>query len=174
MVIDAFKTDGNFKISCWSRGQIEEVFKDTKGNTTTVKISFVNDIQVSPLSVPIDSDLIAPLGTKSDVEEWNWRQNLKVGDKVDAMDRCSTWYIATVIVAEERAEAKFPNLKIGFREYASNGDKSDAMGSFFGFTEKMDEHIGSFTVRIQRPYTYINKSTLQKSTLQTEAKQLVK
>lgn len=64
------------------------------------------------------------------------------------MDRCSTWYLATVIVAEERLDAKFPNLKIGFREYASNGDKSDAMGFYFGFSEKMDEHIGSFTVRI--------------------------
>lgn len=148
MVIDAFKADGNFKISCWSRGQIEEVFKDIKGNTTTVKVSFVNDIQVSQINVPIDSDLIAPLGTKSDVEEWNWRLNLKKGDKVDAMDRCSTWYLATVIIAEERKDPKFPNIKVGFREYASNGDKSDEMGSFFGFTEKMDEHIGSFTVRI--------------------------
>lgn len=147
-MLDAFKNDGNFKISCWSRGSVEEVFKDTKGNTTTIKVSFVNDIQVSQINLPIDSDQIAPLGTKSNVEEWNWRANLKVGDKVDALDRCGTWYLSTVIVAEERTDAKFPNLKIGFREYASNGEKSDAMGPYFGFSEKMDEHIGSFTVRI--------------------------
>jgi hypothetical protein len=100
---------------------VEEVFKDTKGNTKTVKVSFVNEITVSPISVPIDSDLIAPLGTKAEPDDW--RSQLKAGDIVDAMDRCSTWYLSTVIIAEERKDAKFPNIKVGFRQYASNGDK---------------------------------------------------
>jgi len=40
---------------------------------------------------------------------------LKRGDEVDAMDRCQTWYLSTVIVGEERTDAKFPNIKVGFR-----------------------------------------------------------
>ena len=125
---------------------MEEIIKDTKGNTATIKVSFVNDITVTPINVPVDSELIAPLGSKSEPDEW--RALLKQGDEVDAMDRCATWYLSTVITAEERIDAKFPNVKVGFRQYASNGDKVDAMGNYFGFSEKMDEHIGSFTARI--------------------------
>jgi hypothetical protein len=47
------------------------------------------------------------------------------------------------------------------------------MGAYFGFSEKMDEHIGSFTVRVQKPYTYCNKSSTSKPTLQTEVKPMV-
>jgi hypothetical protein len=64
------------------------------------------------------------------------------------MDRCNTWYLSTVIVTEERTDAKMPMIKVGFRQYANNGDKEDSMGKFFGFSEKLDEHIGSYTVRI--------------------------
>ena len=153
-LLDAYKTDGNFKVSYWSKGHVDECFKDSKGNNTTLKVSFVNDISVSPLNVPIDSDLIAPLGTKAESEDW--RGQLKKGDEVDAMDRCGTWYLSTVIVPEERVDAKFPNVKVGFRQYVSSGDKKDEMGNYFGYSEKMDEHIGAFTSRIQKKYTKCN------------------
>ena len=145
-MLDVLKTDGNFKVTVWSKGQVIEVFKDMHGNTTTVKASYKNDIQVSQLSVPIDSDKIAPPGTKAEPDEW--RSQLKTGDIVDAMDRCNTWYLSTVIVPEERKDTQMPMVKVGFRQYASNGDKSDSMGAFFGFSDKLDEHIGSYTVRI--------------------------
>ena len=50
-----------------------------------------------------------------------------------------------------------PMIKVGFRQYSNMGDKEDSMGKFFGFSEKLDEHIGSYTVRIQKPSTYSNK-----------------
>ena len=46
------------------------------------------------------------------------------------MDRCNTWYLSTVIVTEERTDAKMPMIKVGFRQYANNGDKEDSMGKF--------------------------------------------
>jgi len=49
---------------------VDEIFKDTKGNTTTVKVSFYNDITVGAINVPIDSDLIAPFGSKAESDEW--------------------------------------------------------------------------------------------------------
>jgi len=69
-LLDVFKSDLTFKISYWSRGLVEEAVKDTKGNTTTIRVSFVNDITVGALNISIDSDLIAPLGTKAEDEEW--------------------------------------------------------------------------------------------------------
>jgi len=47
------------------------------------------------------------------------------------------------------------------------------MGNYFGFSEKMDEHIGSYTARIQKKYTRCNGPS-GKSTPQTEIKPLVK
>ena len=41
-----------------------------------------------------------------------------------------------------------PMIKIGFRQYSTHGDKSDDMGSFFGMSQQLDEHIGAFTNRI--------------------------
>jgi hypothetical protein len=61
------------------------------------------------------------------------------------MDRCNTWYLSTVIVTEERTDAKMPMIKVGFRQYSNSGDKEDSMGKFFGFSEKLDEHIGSYS-----------------------------
>lgn len=42
------------------------------------------------------------------------------------------------------------------------------MGNYFGFSSAADEHIGSYTVRIQKPYTYSKKSSLSQS--KTESK----
>jgi hypothetical protein len=88
---------------------------------------------VSAAKVPLDSDRIAPLGTRA--EKADWRHELKQGDLVDAMDRCQTWYTATVIEPETRTEFIMPMLKIGFRQYSTEGDKEDEMGKFFGFSK---------------------------------------
>lgn len=64
------------------------------------------------------------------------------------MDKCGKWYLSTVIQGESRSDTKFPNIKVGFRQYDSSGDKEDFMGKYFGFSYALDEHIGSFTARI--------------------------
>jgi hypothetical protein len=87
-LLDAFKIDETFKLSMWSIGKVTECFKDPKsGRLATIRLKFINDISVKEISVPIDSENIAPLGTKRESDEW--RQSLKKGDVIDAMDRCS-------------------------------------------------------------------------------------
>jgi hypothetical protein len=64
------------------------------------------------------------------------------------MDKCHVWYEATVIDGEERSECIMPFVKVGFRQYGSQGPKSDEMGNYFGMSSSQDEHIGAYTVRI--------------------------
>jgi hypothetical protein len=79
----------------------------------SVTLKFENDISVPPMTETIDSEKIAPLGSKREPDEW--RAKLKKGDVVDALDRCSSWYEATVICGEERTECLMPMVKVGFR-----------------------------------------------------------
>jgi len=44
-------------------------------------------------------------------------------------------------------------IRVGFRLYCPDGEKSDSMGQYTGYTENMDEYIGVHTCKIQRPNT---------------------
>ena len=44
-------------------------------------------------------------------------------------------------------------LKVGFRQYGPEGDKSDHMGTYSGYSDQMDEYIGLYTLRLQKPFT---------------------
>lgn len=168
-LLDVYKNDENFKLAMWTVGRVIEVFKDANsGKLISVAVKFENDISVNKLTVPIDSDKIAPLGTKREPDEW--RAKLKKGDIVDALDRCNSWYEATVVQAEERTECLMPMIKVGFRQYHAQGPKEDDMGKYFGFSSVADEHIGSYTVRIQPAYRYSKKgnSTTHNPAPQTE------
>lgn len=115
-LLDAYKEDSEFKLSMWSLARVTNCFSyPISGKLATVRIKFVNDITVPDIGVTIDSDKIAPLGTKREPDEW--RSKLKKGDIVDAKDRCQTWYESTVIEAEEREEPLMPMIKVGFRQY---------------------------------------------------------
>lgn len=70
------------------------------------------------------------------------------------MDKGGTWWQATVIIPETRLQHAMPMIKIGFRQYSKYGDKTDDMGTYFGMSAQLDEHIGAFTNRIQKPGTY--------------------
>ena len=70
------------------------------------------------------------------------------------MSRNLTWFSATVIEPDPRTDAVHKMTKIGFRQYDALGDKSDEMGNYFGFTERVDEHIGDYSLRLQLPGTY--------------------
>lgn len=129
----------------WTQGEVCEL-TSIENKTTNIKVKFLNDVTVPSLSVSIDSEKIAPYSTKREPEEW--RSALTKGDKIDAMDKCGTWYESTVIEGEIRPNATFPTIKVGFRYYDPSGTKVDEMGTYNGFSEKADEHIGSFTNRI--------------------------
>lgn len=161
--VDAWKEDTEFKVKEWARARVVACFHyPATGKLATVRVKFVNDITVSEMGITIDSERLAMPGTKREDDEW--RGKLKKGDIVDAQDRCNSWYEATVINGEEREKPLFPTIKIGFRQYHAQGSKSDDMGNYFGFSSAADEHIGSYTVRIQKPYTYSKKSSLKINT----------
>ena len=160
--IDAWKEDTEFSVKEWSRGKVVACFHyPATGKLATVRVKFVNDITVSEMGVPIDSDKIARPCTKRENDDW--RGKLKKGDVVDAQDRCNSWYEATVIEGEERESPLMPMIKIGFRQYHAQGSKSDTMGNYFGFSSAADEHVGAYTVRIQKAYSYSKKSNLKNS-----------
>ena len=41
-----------------------------------------------------------------------------------------------------------PMIKIGYRQYGPEGDKSDFMGTYSGYSEQLDDYIGLYTLRI--------------------------
>lgn len=92
------------------------------------------------------------MNSKREPDEW--RSTLKKGDKIDALDRCGNWYEATVVCGEERSVCIMPMIKVGFRQYQTDGPKNDEMGDYYGYGSTADEHIGSYTVRIQPVNTY--------------------
>ena len=91
----------------WAAAKVSELILDSKSSQiTSIKLKFVNDISVNELCCPIDSEKFAPYNSKREPDEW--RATLKKGDVVDALDRCNTWYEATVIKGEERSEFIMP------------------------------------------------------------------
>ena len=64
------------------------------------------------------------------------------------MSRTFTWFKATVVEPDPRKEAIQKMAKIGFREYDILGDKMDEMGNYFGHTQRLDEHIGYYSLRL--------------------------
>lgn len=112
-LLDVQKNDESFKMCMWTVGKVVELFKSADGTLVSIAVKFMNDVSVKQMTVTIDSDKIAPLSTKREPDEW--RGKLKKGDIVDALDRCNSWYEATVILAEERTECLMPMIKVGFR-----------------------------------------------------------
>lgn len=157
--MDVLKEEKEYKVTEWSRGVIKRVVPDPQDLTVaqTVEIGFFGDIGVKNLTVNIDSDKFAPFGTKREPDEW--KEKIKVGDEIDCCDNCKVWRTSTVIKLDPRGEeAAMPMLTIGFRRYTAMGDKSDTMGSFFGFSQSCDERVGQWSVRIQRPLTYVKET----------------
>ena len=51
------------------------------------------------------------------------------------MDRLYKWYSATIVEKEHRTGKDImPMVKVGFRVYDPDGDKSDDMGTYFGLS----------------------------------------
>jgi len=98
----------------WSVARVDALNKDTQtGRLLSVILKFENDISVPAMTETIDSEKFAPLGSKREPDEW--RAKLKRGDVVDALDRCNSWFEATVVQGEERTECLMPMVKVGFR-----------------------------------------------------------
>lgn len=112
--VDVKKFDEEYGISMWTKGEIMETKgSDGKGGPRYFNIRFLKDIMIKPQDIKVDSELIAPLNTWT--AEESWRDNLKVGDEVDAMTKNKAWFKATVVMPDTRDAPTLPIAKIGFR-----------------------------------------------------------
>lgn len=118
-----------------------------------VKIKHMYEVNILESTLPIDSADMAPKETHTK-EDYIWRENLVEGACVDAMDNTGKWWASTIITLESRKPTPaWPNHKVGFRQYTREGDKSDSKGSFFGFSDNLDERIGIYSLRLQKAGT---------------------
>ena len=129
----------------WSRGKITAVFgskdvanlgdKDGK-NMRAFHVSYDKDLAAKERFHSANAGAIAQPGTYTRDE--SWRDNLKEGDRVDALDGRGKWQTATVVCREHRSEAELeggmPMVKIGWRTYHPEGDKKDEMGHYWGLS----------------------------------------
>lgn len=67
---------------------------------------------------------------------------------MDAYDKYNTWSTGTVVWTDTRKledpppEISMTMCKVGFRQYCPDGDKSDCMGKYSGFSDNLDEFFG--------------------------------
>ena len=146
--VDVIKLDTTYGVNMWSQGIIQSIddVSSSKGPTKEYRVKYLKD-NVMPQAH--ETNTMAPFGSYTKDE--GWRDTLKTGDRVDAIDRSEKkWHTATVIVPEERKQEDImPIVKVGFRYYEKTGDKKDSMGEYFGLGEDKDDFIGAWTVRIQ-------------------------
>lgn len=109
------KYDDSFNLKGWARGKIDEIRSsgvgcDAPGNlgdengfgVKTFRISFVQDIAVQGRLIKAHEPTIAPYLSKTHKDAW--REALYKGQEVDAMSRSMSWFKATVIEPDPRAE----------------------------------------------------------------------
>ena len=153
--IDALKQDLKHESEMWSKATITAVtgyVQDISKKNLCIK--FDNDVSVDA-TYKADSTKVAPHGTLSVSQ--NWRDSIQVGDLVDVFDKYKTWNTATVIWLDSRLNkadtVPMPMVKVGFRQYNDQGDKSDKMGTYSGYSEAMDEYFGFYSLKLQKPYS---------------------
>lgn len=150
--VDAIKMCTKFHIQGWAKGEISAINGSVSNIATrTLTIKWEKDVSaIEAVYSALDSS-IAPYGTKT--HDQGWRDTLQKGDVVDALDKFANWSKATIMCLDPRKheDASMPMIKMGFREYSELGDKSDRDGKYFGFSENLDEFIGQYSLRIQKP-----------------------
>lgn len=153
MKVDAIKYDPQFSVKMWTKAEIIEKFN----GGSHVKLRFLKDIKAKTEMYRVESDQIAPLNSKTEADDL-WRNQLKKGDAVDALQQSGTWRASTIIFPEERDidTCVMPMCKVGFRAYLSTGAREDDMGKYDGLSESLDEMVGQFSCRIQRRGTFVD------------------
>lgn len=148
--LDAIKVDQQ-GIKCWANAFVKETIEDTK-----IKIKFEFDTYHSERTVSRFSPEIAKLGEQTQGHR-EFRESLKIGDRVDCYDSSTSWYAATILGLETREfqDELIPMAHIAFRIYDISGDKVDEKGNkFFGWESTFDEWIPLYSARITEYQKY--------------------
>lgn len=85
------------------------------------------------------------------MKDYDWRMSLEIGQPIDAyLNR--TWYKSTV--AEVSVEKDVKKVRVTYRRFDENGDRTDTFGNrFFGLRAGEDEYIDVLSPRIQQSNT---------------------
>jgi len=90
-------------------------------------------------------------------KDWDWRNNLKPGDIIDACDDYGHWFLSTVLAVKTKTkgppsyEEVLDKVRIGYRFYTPDGNKRDSQGNFYeGWSSVYDEWISINSLRIQK------------------------
>lgn len=153
--IDAVKIDPEQKIKCWMKAQIQEVLSATK-----IKVAFPKDTHLTSRELSKFSNEIAKMGSKAEGEE-DWREAIQLDDKVDCYDSTGYWYASHVVAREtrEHQRAMIPMVRIAFRIYHPDGDKTDKKGQkFYGWEETYDEWFPLYSARLNRFNTHTSEN----------------
>jgi hypothetical protein len=153
--VDVVKHDLVNSLEMWVKGVIVTVpgaatshLGDERHGPNSFLIKFQKDISVQAALFRADSPKIAPLNSKTTGDDW--RDNLRVGDQVDALDASLRWNNATILSVDKN-KGVMPQVKVGHRVYSAAGDKVDGEGqAYTGWGPGLDECIGSHTLRLQK------------------------
>jgi len=147
--VDVLRTECNANsLIGWTTGVIRELTKEN-----CIIISFINTPNTI-LSLPLSSPNIAPYGYYTGGNEW--REELKEGSLIDCLDTVNVWYKSTVLAVENKEinGRMMRKVYVGFRRFESDADKTDSKGRpYNGWSEKYDELIDPYSLRIQKPDT---------------------
>jgi len=119
-----------------------------------VQISLDGILADDSLRVDLSSFSLAPYRTHTGGKEW--REKLDKGAIVDCMDTAGNWYTSTVIDIRREiiSNKNITLLKIGYRQYMSEGFKEDFEGNRYnGWSSTYDEWLNAFSIRVQRANT---------------------
>jgi hypothetical protein len=130
-------------VASWTRAEIIEI-DDNKN--AKIKCIGTNEINC----VSLVSSFILPVNTLSN--DFDFRENLNVGDEIDYLDTRS-WYRSTILDVSVKNDVKF--IKYGLRVYRENGRSKDSKNnSYFGWGESFDKEVCVHDPKLRRPGEY--------------------
>lgn len=144
-IVDALKMEMHGNRMCWSRALVRKV------TPISVFVMFINDKTTSSRNIDKTSFEIVPVGTYTK-DDWDWRLNVKVGDKID-YEISSGWFTAEI---EEVKELPSENpLMVAYELKPKCEDKN----------EIYDYWVFSTSAKVQKPHLILNKDFGFDSTL---------
>jgi ubiquitin carboxyl-terminal hydrolase 34 len=150
-------TDSHFYkyigIGNWTRAEVLHVDQDNHAIGIRLLIHSTNETT----TVSYNSLHIIPYGTLS--QDFEWRDEIKVGDEVDFLDNRS-WYKSTAMEVYSRMKNGKPvkYIKYGLRVYREDGKLSDSKSRrYYGWSETFDREICAHDSKIRQPNSYSKK-----------------
>ena len=130
---------------CWSRAKI------TKVEGSNIHVEFVNSHEKYDRVLTFGNFDIYQQGIKC--RDFKWREQIRVGEELDACDSMGIWYMSTVL--EKRSKRtdgcrKIQQIKVGYRYYHENGQKTDSEGKAYdGWSDRYDEWVSVTSPRVR-------------------------